>query len=116
MAATAVIAGVVLLSTAVSADQAAQTRRQTGQKANGARQDQEVLNKKLKDQETQQADTAASRIQRQRQRALAGQSRPSLQGGGNALGNAGGAVPSTTGAPASGSPTVSTGGKTVLGS
>lgn len=104
MAATAVIAGVAVLGTAVSVEQSQQTRRLAGQAQDRQKRDMEVAEMRRVEGVKQVENQEFSKIQRQRQRAMANNKTvtPGVDGG------ASGAAAATA------APTSS--GKTTLGS
>lgn len=113
MAATAVIATTIAAATAAQVESAAQQRRLAGQAKNRQEDEIRVANEKRAEAEKQESNRAFSKIQRQRQRALAAgavaQSTGNTGGGSIISGGAGSLSPT---APASGPGTY----KTTLGS
>lgn len=108
MAATAVLASVALVGTAASMETAEHSRRLASQKQDAQRLDTASANQQRDAQIAQEENRAFSKVQRQRQRALATNS--SVPGdSGSLLGGGGAAV--TSAAPGS-SPTAN---KTILG-
>lgn len=109
MAATAVIAGVAILGTAVSVEQSQQTRRLAGQAQDRQKRDMEVAEMRRAEGVKQVENQEFSKIQRQRQRALANNTTVAPGATTGASGSSFSATPATAV-----SPTGS--GKTTLGS
>lgn len=115
MAATAVIAAVAVAGTAVSVSESQHSRRLANQKANAARIENEGAMRRQREAQDLEENRAFSKIQRQRQRALAANAAAPVGGGASVgasgsslLGGGGGAV-------AGGAAPASTSNKTLLG-
>lgn len=93
MAATAVLASVMVAGTAAQMESGAQQRRLAGQAKNRQESEMQAAENQKKDAVRQEENRAFSKIQRQRQRALAsGSAVPSNSGGGSVLGAGAGAL------------------------